>query len=58
MAYRPGHYMKQTMLESQFRDLEAPAGGLHIDVSNPPEEITQQIVNALEMSTDCSGDGN
>ena len=45
---RPGHYMKENMLLSQFKDLEVPEDGLQFDVSTPPEMIIQQIVHNME----------
>ena len=43
MANRRGHYMKAEMLDSQFADLEEPAGVSHFDASLHPEEIVRAI---------------
>jgi gluconokinase len=48
---RPGHYLKETMLRSQFDTLEEPApdAALVIDAALPPDEIVAQIVRAFAL---------
>lgn len=48
MESREAHYMSPTMLNSQLEVLEKPAYGLHIDISNSPELIVQQIITKLD----------
>jgi gluconokinase len=47
MQKRPGHYMKPNMLASQFAALEEPHDALTLDITQPPEEIVEQIVKSL-----------
>jgi gluconokinase len=44
MKARAGHYMKSTMLESQFAALEEPVGALEMDITLPAEEIIDSIL--------------
>jgi len=43
MKMRPGHYMKDAMLSSQFRDLEEPDDALKINVELPVNTIADEI---------------
>ena len=47
---RSDHFMKQNMLESQYRALEEPADAIVVDVTEPPEVIAAQIEAALFSS--------
>jgi 6-phosphogluconate dehydrogenase len=47
MQSRPEHFMKPDMLRSQFADLEEPPGILTIDVTLPPQQIVQKIVEQI-----------
>ena len=47
LSVRQGHYMKPQMLQSQFEALEEPANALTLDVSLPPSEIVDQIVERV-----------
>lgn len=47
---RPGHYMKEQMLESQLAILEEPQDAIVVDVSGTPEEIVSKIRRGLELS--------
>lgn len=49
---RQGHYMSETMLQSQFDALEPPAPheALHVDIDAPVEAIVDQIIEALESA--------
>jgi gluconokinase len=40
---REEHFMKPSMLDSQFDALEEPEPSAHIDASQPPEEIIKEI---------------
>jgi gluconate kinase len=39
--------MKPNMLASQFAALEEPQEALTLDITQPPEEIVEQIVKSL-----------
>ncbi len=45
---RSGHYMKSTLLQSQFDTLEIPEYGIHIDSDLDPKEIVATITSKLE----------
>jgi carbohydrate kinase (thermoresistant glucokinase family) len=45
---RSGHYMKSTLLQSQFDTLEIPEYGIHIDADLDPKEIVATITSKLE----------
>lgn len=47
LEQRREHYMKATMLASQFADLEEPSSAIVVDVLSPQELIVQQILAAL-----------
>ncbi len=44
---RSGHFMKESMLKSQFETLEEPGLALIVDISLPPEQIVQKIIEGL-----------
>ena len=44
---RSGHYMKSTLLQSQFDTLEIPEYGIHIDAVLNPKEIVATITSKL-----------
>ena len=44
MTARAGHYMKPSMLQSQFDSLEEPTEALTIDIVLPIEEIVKKIL--------------
>jgi len=44
MTKRDGHYMKPSLLRSQFEVLEEPIGALVIDVDLPVEEIVSGVL--------------
>ncbi len=46
---RKGHYMKSTLLQSQFDILEEPENSLDIDIKNSPEKITETIIQMIEQ---------
>ncbi|TGV01297.1 NADP-dependent phosphogluconate dehydrogenase [Flavivirga rizhaonensis] len=45
---RGGHFMNADLLASQFKDLETPEYGIHADISESPEKITENIISKLE----------
>ena len=47
MQKRKGHYMGEKMLRSQFKALEVPDYGIHIDIQMSPEEIVAKIKSSL-----------
>ncbi|HZY42206.1 MAG TPA: gluconokinase [Anaerolineae bacterium] len=47
MLQRPGHYMKPTMLASQFEALEEPREALTLDIVQPPEQMVEHIIQTL-----------
>lgn len=52
LANRKGHFFDPALLQSQFNDLEEPCNVLEVDVSPPPEAITDSIIEALGL---CQG---
>ncbi len=50
LSGRQGHFMKTTMLESQFQTLEEPQGAITVDASEDPESIVKEICAKLELS--------
>ena len=51
LALRQGHFMKATLLQSQFDTLEEPDGALVVDVHHPVDVIVNTIVELLRNST-------
>lgn len=49
LRMREGHFMKETMLQSQFEALEPPVGALTVDVAQTPDQIVQQIRRELKV---------
>jgi gluconokinase len=47
MTYRQNHYMKPSMLRSQFDTLEEPDDAITIDIADPPEVIIENILMSL-----------
>jgi len=47
MQRREGHFMKETMLRSQFDTLEAPLNAIVVDVAQSPEQIVAEIRKKL-----------
>ncbi len=44
MQQRAGHYMKASMLASQFAALEEPHDALTLDIARPPAELVEAII--------------
>jgi gluconokinase len=50
MKQRTGHFMPETLLESQLRDLEPPGAGeraVRVNVAASPEEIVDQVMEKI-----------
>ncbi len=47
MAGREGHYMPETLLDSQLETLEPPADALRVDIREPVESLVAQLVERL-----------
>lgn len=45
---RAGHFMPETLLQSQFDALEYPAGAIKADISLSPQIIVEQIIEAIK----------
>lgn len=45
---RSGHYMKSTLLQSQFDSLEIPKYGIHVDARLDPKKIVTAITSKLD----------
>lgn len=59
MESRKGHFMPKTLLQSQFdtlEELESDEAGVKADVSNPPEEIVDQVLKELGLDAAASED--
>ncbi len=47
---RAGHFMPETLIDSQFAALEVPAGALSVDIDQPVEAIVEAIIHSLKLS--------
>jgi gluconokinase len=47
MHERHGHFMKETMLASQFEALEEPRRALTVEIAGRPEDVTREILDGL-----------
>ncbi len=47
LEHRQGHYMKQDLLDSQFRDLEEPKDALILSIEEPPEILCRRILASI-----------
>ena len=50
LGARKGHFMKSTMLSSQFEALEIPKYGVKISIAQSPEEIIKNIQLKLNLN--------
>ena len=53
MRARKGHFMRESMVQSQFDTLERPdgeAGVFHIDIDGTFEQVVDRAVTALEQA--------
>ena len=46
---RHGHFASETILESQFQDLEEPDEGITVEIDKSPAQIVSEIVERLEL---------
>jgi gluconokinase len=46
---RHGHPIKETLLQSQFDELEVPEEAIHVDISGTPEASVRQIRDNLSI---------
>jgi gluconokinase len=56
MQHRASHFMKATMLDSQFETLEepAPSDAIIVEISEQPDRIVERILSALRDSGDAA----
>lgn len=47
---RQGHFATDSILESQFADLEEPKDALVVSIAQTPESITAQIIDKLNLA--------
>ena len=55
MAGRHGHFMRASLLDSQFADLEEPAAdepAIRVDIGPPAAEIAEQIIEDFGLADD------
>lgn len=50
MKARNNHFMPSSLLKSQFETLEIPEMAFRVDISLPPEEMIQQILDYLPFT--------
>ena len=50
LLQRPGHYMKQPMLESQLATLEEPLDAVTVSANSTPPEIVREIRRNLALA--------
>ena len=53
LAARHGHFMRASLLESQFADLEEPAAdepAIRVDIGPPAAEIVEQIMEDFGLA--------
>jgi gluconokinase len=46
---RHGHFASETILESQFQDLEEPDDAITVEINKTPEEIVSEVVEKLNI---------
>jgi gluconokinase len=47
---RTGHFASDSILKSQFEDLEKPADAITVEIAKPPEAIVAEIIDNLKSS--------
>lgn len=52
LKHRQNHFMKESLLQSQFETLEepTPTEAIYIDASQSPEVIVQSVINKLDIA--------
>ncbi len=48
---RPGHFMPESLIDSQFAALETPGGAVSIDIDQPVDAIVSTIICELNLPT-------
>lgn len=48
---RPGHFMPESLIDSQFAALETPEGAVSIDIDQPVDAIVSTIIRELNLPT-------
>jgi gluconokinase len=48
---RSGHFMPESLIDSQFAALETPEGAISIDIEQPVEAIVSTIIRELNLTT-------
>jgi len=48
---RGGHFASDTILKSQFADLEKPDDAITVEIDKTPEAIVSEIIEKLKLST-------
>lgn len=46
---RPGHFMPESLIDSQFAALETPAGALSVEIDQPVETLVATIIRELHL---------
>jgi gluconate kinase len=46
---RHGHFATESILDTQFRDLEEPADAISVTIDSPPEQIVAEIIRRPEL---------
>jgi len=58
LAARHGHFMRASLLDSQFADLDEPAAdepAIRVEIGPPPAEIAEQIIEDLGLAERAKG---
>ena len=56
LAERARHFMKESLLQSQFDALEEPADAIVVDASQPPEAIVDEILTRSKAGPHAPAD--
>jgi gluconokinase len=52
LLHRPGHYMKEPMLQSQLATLEEPEDAITVNAADTPDQIVRDIRRRLQFTQD------
>ena len=58
LAARHGHFMRASLLDSQFADLDEPAAdepAIRVEIGPPAAEIAEQIIEDLGLAERAKG---
>lgn len=50
MKKRSGHFMPESLLDSQFKALEEPQNAIEVDIDQPPGDILKEIIDQLNYT--------